>query len=62
MKRIKSYDRLKYEDSLWQETMSERCVKNELMKKYRFPARYARKMTNKLLKSAIQYWAYEDVY
>lgn len=62
MKKIPYQERRKIEDSLWRETMSERMVKNVLMQKYRYPARLARTATKQLLKDAIQYWMYEDVY
>lgn len=62
MKKIPYQVRRKLEDSLWRETMSERMVKNVLMQKYRYPARLARTVTKQLLKDAIQYWMYEDVY
>lgn len=62
MKKISYYIRRKLEDSLFSETKTENQVKRELMQKYRYPARLARKETDKLLKEAMQYWMYEDVY
>lgn len=62
MKKLSRKARRNLEDSLWSETKTEIMVKRELMQKYRFPARIARKVTEQLLKDAIQYWAYEDIY
>lgn len=62
MKKISSYIRRELEDALYFERKTENQVKRELMIKYRYPARLARKETDKLLSEAMQYWMYEDVY
>ena len=62
MKKISSYIRRELEDALYFERKTENQVKRELMIKYRYPARLARKETDKILSEAMQYWMYEDVY
>lgn len=61
MKKISARARRSFEDALWRETKTEWLVKHELMTVYRFPARKAKQATLRMLKDAIQYWAYEDV-
>ena len=62
MKKISSYTRCQLEDALYRETKTENQVKRELMQKYRYPARLARKETDKILQDAIHYWIFSDVY
>lgn len=62
MKKISCYTRRQFEDALYRETKTENKVKRELMQKYRYPARLARKETDKILHDAIHYWLYKDVY
>ena len=62
MKKISYYIRRELEDALYYESKTENQVKRILMTKYRYPARIARKETDKLLSEAMQYWMYEDVY
>lgn len=62
MKKISYYTRRQLEDALYRETKTENQVKRELMQKYRYPARVARKETDKILQDAIHYWIFSDVY
>lgn len=62
MKKITTRKRRSYEDALWRETTSKKLLKEELMKDYRYPARYAKKKVKELFNDAVQYWAFEDCY
>jgi hypothetical protein len=62
MKKLKYQERRNFEDALWRETESTKSIKQILIKDYRWSARKAKRSSVLMLKMAIQYWAYEDVY
>lgn len=62
MKKLTYQERRKFEDALWRETESTKSVKQTLINDYRWPARTAKRSSILMLKMAIQYWEYEDVY